>query len=211
MIGIYKITNPRGEVYVGLSKNIELRWQSHKNFQFHKNNKLKESLLRDNIELHIFEVIEEVDISDLRQYEANALLRKRERYWINKLNSFNIGLNENGGGSGCGSHTDESKQKISQSLKGKPKPLDFGAKRKKWQHTDEWKEKVKSAPRCPVLMLKDNIIVQEFPNQQSAADHLGVRKQAIWNMLNGFKNRNGVPIIQVRGYTFKYKEKNSIK
>jgi biotin operon repressor len=60
-------------------------------------------------------------------------------------------------------------------------------------------------------MLKDNIIVQEFPNQQSAADHLGVRKQAIWNMLNGFKNRNGVPIIQVRGYTFKYKEKNSIK
>lgn len=205
--GIYKITNPKGEIYIGLSKNIEKRWKQYKNRVGDSNKQLQESLRQFGYDTHLFEIQELVEYNTiLTDRENNTNLRVKERYWIDYYKSNNSGLNQNNGGSGCGSHTDESKQKISQSLKGKPKPLDFGAKRKKWQHTDEWKEKVKLAPRCPVLMLKDNVVVQEFPTQQSAADYLGVRKQAIWNMLNGFKNRNGVPIIQVRGYTFKYKE-----
>jgi len=31
MIGIYKITNPEGKIYIGLSKNIEKRFKNHKN------------------------------------------------------------------------------------------------------------------------------------------------------------------------------------
>jgi hypothetical protein len=122
------------------------------------------------------------------------------------LGTFYDGLNQNGGGSGCGSHTEESKQKISESVKGKPKPIDFGKNRKKWQHTEEYKEKVRNSPRCPILMydLKDNFI-QEFPNQQLAADYLGVKKQAIWNFLNGHPNTNGKPLTHVRKHKFKYK------
>ena len=60
-----------------------------------------------------------IEIKELTQYNAsltekqnNKILRERERYWIKYYKSDNGGLNENSGGSGCGSHTIESKQKI---------------------------------------------------------------------------------------------------
>lgn len=206
MVGIYKITNPESKIYIGYSKNIEKRFNQHKNLQFKGNIKLRESLTKYGGDSHLFEVVEEIDISILNYRDSNSILRKRERYWIEELGTFYDGLNENRGGSGCGSHTSESKQKISESLKGRPKPSDFGDNRKKWQHTEEFKDKIKNAPRCPVLMydLEDNFI-QEFPNQQKAADFLGVKKNAIWNVLNNFINRSGVPITQIRGYKFRYK------
>lgn len=206
MIGIYKITNPEGKAYIGLSKDIKKRFQNHKALQFKGNNKFRESLIKYGWNSHFCEILEEIDISNLNRNEGNALLRKQERYWIDKLNTFYNGLNENGGGSGCGSHTPESKQKISKALKNKPKPSDFGTKRKKWQHTDEFKNKIKAAPRCPILMfdLEDNFI-KEFPTQQSAAEYLGVKKNAIWNFLNGHPNPNGKPLTQVKGHKFKYK------
>lgn len=206
MVGIYKITNPESKIYIGYSKNIEKRFNQHKNLQFKGNIKLRESLTKYGGDSHLFEVVEEIDISILNYRDSNSILRKRERYWIEELGTFYDGLNENRGGSGCGSHTSESKQKISESLKGRPKPSDFGDNRKKWQHTEEFKDKIKNAPRCPVLMydLEDNFI-QEFPNQQKAADFLGVKKNAIWNVLNNFINRSGVPITQIKGYKFRYK------
>jgi len=206
MVGIYKITNPEGKMYIGYSKKIETRWESHKNAQHKANYKLKESLTKYGGDSHQFEIIEEVDISSLNRSQGDAFLRKRERYWIKKLDTFYNGLNSNGGGSGCNSHTEESKRKISEA-NSKPKPDDFGVNRKKWQHTEEFKEKVKNAPRCPILMydLKNNFI-QEFPNQQKAADFIGVKKQAIWNVLNNFVNRSGIPITQIRGYKFIYKK-----
>lgn len=207
MVGIYKITNPEGKSYIGLSREIEVRWNSYKNMQFQSNTLLKESFKKYGYLNHIFEVIEEIELFEDTYGKNTAILRKRERYWISKFNTFYDGLNQNGGGSGCGSHTTESKQKISESLKGKPKPIDFGEKRKKWQHTEEWKEKVRKSPRCPILMydLNDNFI-QEFPNQQLAADHLGVKKQAVWNVLNGYVNKkSGNQITQVRGFKFIYK------
>lgn len=145
MVGIYKITNPKGESYIGYSKNIENRWVSHKNNQYRANYKLKESLTKYGGGSHQFEVIEEIDFSFLNRGQGDALLRKRERYWIKKLGTFYNGLNSNGGGSGCNAHTKESKRKISEGLKGKPKPKDFGKNRKKWQHTPEFREKISKA------------------------------------------------------------------
>jgi group I intron endonuclease len=204
MVGIYKITNPEGKIYIGLSKNIELRWKSYRSKSgMNKTSTFKLSLDKYKHEDHIFEVIEEV-IND------NKLLRERERYWINYYQSNINGLNDNRGGCGPGSHTSQSKQKISSALKNKPKPADFGKKRVKWQSTDEFKEKIKNAPRCPILMYDlDGKYITEFPNQQQAAEFVGVRKEMIWNVLNNFINRSGTPITQVRGYKFKYKNKMS--
>ncbi len=205
--GIYKITNPEGKIYIGLSKDIEKRWKQYKNRVGDSNKKLQESLKNLGYNNHVFEIKELTQYNaSLTEKQNNKILRERERYWIKYYKSDNGGLNENSGGSGCGSHTIESKQKISEALKNKPKPSDFGAKRKKWQQDEEWKQKVKNAPRCPILMydLEDNFI-KEFPNQQLAADYLGVKKNAIWNFLNGHPNPNGKPLTQVRGYKFKYK------
>jgi group I intron endonuclease len=157
MIGIYKITNPEGKSYIGLSKNIELRWKSHKNLQFKGNIKLRESLTLYGGDSHLFTVIEEINISNLSLSEGNSLLRQKERYWIKKLDTFYKGLNENGGGSGCGSHTSESKLKISNALKGKPKPEDFGEKRSKSFYTEEWKNKVSKSNKGRESPMKGKI------------------------------------------------------
>ena len=131
MVGIYKITNSEGKLYIGLSKDIEKRFKSHKGLQFKGNNKLRESLTKYGGDSHLFEILEEIDISSITKHQSDSLLRKRERYWINLYKTFDDGLNENKGGSGCGSHTEESKQKISESLKGKLKP-----------HTSEWNKNI---------------------------------------------------------------------
>ena len=206
MVGIYKITNPENKSYIGLSREIKNRWKSYKNMQFQSNSRLKESFKKYGYDNHAFEILEEIQLIEDTYGKNTAVLRKRERYWINKLDTFYNGLNQNGGGSGCGSHTPESKQKISEALKNKPKPLDFGTKRKKWQQDEEWKQKIKNAPRCPILMynLEDNFI-KEFPNQQVAADFIGAKKNAIWNFLNGHPNPNGKPLTHVKKYKFKYK------
>lgn len=73
MVGIYKITNPIGKVYVGQSKNIEYRFTKYRSKASTKGQrKIYESLLNFGINNHIFEVIEECDISSLNE---------RERYW----------------------------------------------------------------------------------------------------------------------------------
>jgi hypothetical protein len=175
MIGIYKIINPEGKIYIGLSKNIELRWKQHINLRFTGNNKLRESLTTYESSNHNFTIIEELKNND-------KILRKQERYWIKYYDSFNSGLNENGGGSGCGSHTSESKQKISSALKGKPKPNDFGEKRSKDFYTEEWKQKISQSTKGRISPNKGKIgynkgkIMSDDQKQKISSSLIGKKK-----------------------------------
>lgn len=199
MQGIYQITNPEGKIYIGLSKDIKNRWESYKHYTgIAKNSSIKFSLKKYGYENHKFEILEEVQGDGKK-------LRERERYWIKKTNSLVEGLNDNRGGSGTLNHTAESKQKISEA-NSKPKPADFGANRKKWQHTEEYKEKVRNAKRRPILMYDpEGNLVGEFPNNQKAADYIGCQKSAIWNVLNGYKSPKAkTTTTHVKGFTFKY-------
>lgn len=72
MIGIYKIINPKGKIYIGQSTNIEKRWKSYKTLHCKGQVKLYNSLKKYGYENHIFEIIEECDIS---------ILEERETYW----------------------------------------------------------------------------------------------------------------------------------
>lgn len=72
MIGIYKITNPNGKVYIGQSTNIKKRWKSYENLHCKGQTKLYNSLKKHGWENHKCEIIEECDIS---------LLEERETYW----------------------------------------------------------------------------------------------------------------------------------
>lgn len=86
MIGIYKITNPKGKVYVGQSRNIEKRFNSYKNIHCRYQIKLKCSLIKYGVENHKFEIIEECEL---------LILNIRERYWQDFYNCIdrNFGLN----------------------------------------------------------------------------------------------------------------------
>ena len=72
MIGIYKITNPKGNVYIGQSTNIEARFKRYKAGDCKTQIKLHRSLLKYGFINHTFEIIETCKICDLNE---------RERYW----------------------------------------------------------------------------------------------------------------------------------
>lgn len=67
--GVYKITNPVGKVYIGSSKDIKNRWSSYKKCV---QSRIKKSFDQYRLENHIFEIIEECKIDELKC---------RERYW----------------------------------------------------------------------------------------------------------------------------------
>jgi group I intron endonuclease len=192
MVGIYKITNPEGKSYIGLSKDIEKRFKSHKTLQFKGNNKLKKSLIKYGWDFHVCEILEEINKFELNKSQLDVILRKRERYWINIYKTFDNGLNENKGGGGCVFHTSQSKQKIGKNQKNKSKP-----------HTEEWnkniglsllgkkqsidtieKRRISNSKAIIQYDLKDNFI-KEWVSGKIAAKELNISYAGINNCCLG--------------------------
>jgi group I intron endonuclease len=72
MVGIYKIVNPNGRIYIGQSTNIKVRWSKYKKLQCTDQPSLYNSLKKYSPEKHVFEIIEECCVNDLDN---------REIYW----------------------------------------------------------------------------------------------------------------------------------
>jgi len=112
MIGIYKITSPSNKVYIGQSINIERRFRHYKIMRCKDQVKIYNSLLKYGVDAHIFEVLELCETEQLNN---------RERHYQDLYDSIANGLNLlyvksehfNGG------HSEESKKKESDSLKGR--------------------------------------------------------------------------------------------
>jgi group I intron endonuclease len=84
MIGIYKITNPNGKIYVGQSVNIENRFNQYRFISNSvKQKRLYNSFKKHGICNHDFQIIEECTID---------LLNERERHWQEHYNCLD-GLN----------------------------------------------------------------------------------------------------------------------
>jgi group I intron endonuclease len=113
MIGIYKIINPEGKIYIGYTTNSYKRQTYYKLNKGIKQTKLHNSIIQYGWDKHKFEIIEECNKSDLRY---------KEQYWIKYHNSWDDGLNSNSGGGGVILHNNETKKLISnkgQANKGK--------------------------------------------------------------------------------------------
>lgn len=86
MVGIYKITNPKGRVYIGQSIDILKRWRDY--YQLNSKTKrqvlLWRSFLKYGVSDHLFEVIEECEL-----HELNI----KERFWQEHYDVLNGGLN----------------------------------------------------------------------------------------------------------------------
>lgn len=73
MTGIYRITNPKGKVYIGQSVNILKRFNHYqKIYNCEQQHRLYNSLIKYGYSAHIFEVVEECTVEELNV---------RERYW----------------------------------------------------------------------------------------------------------------------------------
>lgn len=96
MIGVYLIKNKvNGKCYVGASKDIEKRFQEHRQVHRHKPDGqiLYRAMAKYGLENFEFSILEETLLDDM--YE-------REKYWIDELQSFPHGYNMNEGGVGGG-------------------------------------------------------------------------------------------------------------
>ena len=118
IIGIYKITNPKGKVYIGQSVHIVRRFCRYKNIQEKdKQFKIYNSLQKYGFERHIFEIIEECL---LEQLDIKEIYWKQ--YYLDQFESdWNMVLFCNLHDSGGGPLSEETKKKISNSLKGRIK------------------------------------------------------------------------------------------
>lgn len=84
MMGVYKITNPNGKIYIGQSVNIKKRWKYYYTLNCKGQTKLYNSLKKYGPENHIFEIIEEC---------LENILEERETYYKIQFNSLIEGLN----------------------------------------------------------------------------------------------------------------------
>lgn len=112
MITIYKITNPKGKVYIGQTSQYKKRLNHYRILNCKTQYKLYNSLKKYGFDNHIFEILEEIDIKHSDE---------RERYWITFYRSYwkdkNKGLNLNRGGNRP-KQTQETKDKISKAITG---------------------------------------------------------------------------------------------
>lgn len=69
MIGIYKITNPKGKVYIGQSNNIDKRWRAYKQLRCKKQPKIHNSLVKYGVDNHVFEIVTECSTENINEFE----------------------------------------------------------------------------------------------------------------------------------------------
>jgi group I intron endonuclease len=113
MVGIYKITNPKGKIYIGQSWNIEKREIDYKTLQCKSQKKILHSIKKYGWDSHLFEIINNFD-NNISQDELNYW---EIFYWRQHLDrGFDL-LNIREPGSN-GKHSEESKIKMSNAQKG---------------------------------------------------------------------------------------------
>lgn len=133
MIGIYKITSPSNRVYIGQSIDIEKRFIGYKRMYVknQKQTRLYRSFLKYGVNNHNFEIVCQCNELELNNYE---------RYYQDLYECIDNGMN-------CiltktndrsGKMSEESKLKMSVSLKGKQ--IWLGKK-----HSQESKDKIRLA------------------------------------------------------------------
>lgn len=114
-VGIYKITNPAGSVYIGQSSDILKRWRYYssvysKSSQTH----LFNSFRKYGVRTHSFEIVHELPIDVSRD-----VLNSYEVFYMSLYKNTGAKmLNIKGGGS-HGAHSAETKEKMSRARKGR--------------------------------------------------------------------------------------------
>ena len=147
MIGIYKITNPKGKIYIGQTIDIQRRVYQYEKFNCKEQPKLYNSLKKYGFENHKIELIYECDIESLTFFERyyQELYKSTEN---DNLNCFLVTTKDK-----TGRHTEETKTKISNALKGKKKTTEHISK---LPQNQKGKFRPKSSAETKIKMMLNN-------------------------------------------------------
>lgn len=126
--GIYKITNPIGQIYIGKSVHCKRRWRQN---AYQRQRLIIESFEKYGYKNHTFEIIEECEEEQLND---------REKFWVKHFDCFDTpnGLNLTGGSSKGYEFSKQSREIIKNNSTGN----------NNWEgrkHTEESKSKIGKA------------------------------------------------------------------
>jgi group I intron endonuclease len=172
MIGIYKITNPKGKIYIGQTIDFDRRVYQYKMLNCKEQPKLYNSLKKYGYDNHRFELIFQCFECYLTHWERyyQELYNSTEN---NNLNCFLVTTEDK-----TGRHSEETKIKMSNSAKGKKKSEEHiaklpqnqkGYKGKKRSEETKLKQSLNSGKARKVYQYtKDNEFVKEWRNVTEA-------------------------------------------
>lgn len=161
MIGIYRITNPKGKIYIGQSIDISKRFYRYKKLSCKSQPRIYMSLLKYGVENHKFEIID-VCLKEELNY--------KEIFYIELYNSTSRekGLNCTTGGN-LFIFNDETKLKMSLSAKGRPSIM------KGKKHTIEAREKMSLSKKGKVSPRRGAKLTESM-KEKIRAYQLGVKQ-----------------------------------
>lgn len=144
MVGIYKIVNPKGRVYIGQSKDINTRWKDYEKLRCKGQRKLYYSFNKYGVSNHTFSIQEECTLEALNE---------RERYWQEYYNVLQGGLNLeiNKAIGSTRILSQETRQRMSDAQKGKTlsditrEKISASNLARQYKHTDLAKEAISAA------------------------------------------------------------------
>jgi len=194
MVGIYKITNPKNQVYIGSSKEIEVRFRRYKKLSCKTQPKIYNSLIKYGVENHTFEVLEECSFNELY---------KKENYYGILFNVLDrkLGLNLVLPGENDIKFIISEESKINRSICqiGKKASIETRIKLSKSQtgrkHSDKTKHIMSinnSKSKC-IVDLQTGIF---YANTKEASFSKCINKHTLKNMLNGSK-KNKTSLIYI--------------
>ena len=92
--GIYKITNTiTGDFYIGSSKDVKRRWESHKwpsKWKQQPNNPMYQDMQKYGLENFVFEILAEVEEDSLKEIEQEFIEKLQPTYNSNRANGWDI-------------------------------------------------------------------------------------------------------------------------
>ena len=172
MIGIYKITNPKGKIYIGQTIDFDRRVYQYKMLNCKEQPKLYNSLKKYGYDNHVIELIhqcQETNLTILERY-YQELYKTVEN---DNLNCFLVTTKDK-----TGRHTEETKRKMSESAKGKKKTAEHiaklpqnqkGYKGKKRSEETKLKQSLNNGKARKVYQYtKDNEFIKEWRNVTEA-------------------------------------------
>lgn len=206
--GVYKITNPKGRIYIGQAYDLEEREQHYiqvKKNKIGKQIRVYNSILFYGWNAHTFEVWERCPIEELN---------KIERHWqdfYEVLGPMGMNCKLTKVDDRCGEMCEETKDKMSRSHSGKiisqeqRDMISISKKNKKLssKHIENMRiaanNRIKDSKREVLQLDMDNNLIKIWENHIEAAKNLDIISSRIKSCLNN-KGRSA------KGYRWKYKD-----
>jgi group I intron endonuclease len=196
MIGVYKITNPNGKIYIGSSINIEKRIKHYNSVSCKNQTKLYNSIKKYGWENHKLEIIKECEIEQLYHFERfygekyNVLSSDGLNLILPKIGELKVGVSDetrlkmsiskqgNKNTFLGKTHTQEAKLKISLSQLGR-------------KHTLEHRMKVSmnNAKNLAKIVIDKNTGVF-YESCKEVSDLYGIKNSTMRARLNGTNKNN---------------------